>query len=62
MNIKLKSGYLLHKTDVTVSICKILNNYELSEVDEAASDLAKLLTGEMTEKDLLKQYSKKKIF
>lgn len=62
MNIKLRSGYVLHKTDVTVSICKNLNNYELSEMNEATSDLVKLLAGEITEKNLLKECSKKKIF
>lgn len=53
-----KAGYILHKiTDDNYCVCKILNEYE--NIEDAKSDLVKLLSGNTTEKRLLKEYSKK---
>ena len=41
-------------------ICKVLNEYDNEK--EADDDMVKLLTHEISEKDLLKEFSKKPYF
>jgi len=55
-----KKAYMINKTDAGVyKLCKILNEYDTQKgVNEALSDL---LTDKKTEKQLLKEYSKKSI-
>lgn len=53
-------GYLMHKTATSYKLCKILNEYDNKE--DADKDLIQLLTYNKTEKELLKDYSKKDIF
>ena len=60
-NSKIK-GYLIHETACGYKLCKILNEYDKDQKDEAKDDLINLLTNNKTEKDILKEYSKKKIF
>ena len=48
-----KQGYIIHKvTDNNYCLCKILKEYVTLE--EAQNDLVKLLSNNVTEKDLLK--------
>lgn len=56
-----KNGYILHKTDTSISLCKILNEYKLNDSDQAENDLIDLLMKKRTEKDILKEYDKKDI-
>lgn len=52
------AGYVLHKTtDDNYCVCKILNEYKTLE--DAKNDLVKLLSNNISEKALLKEYSKK---
>ena len=54
-------GYVIHKTsEDNYSVCRILNEYESRK--EAKEDLVKLLANNMTDKQLLKKYSKKRLF
>lgn len=54
INLKETTGYLIHKTtDNNVSVCKILK--ECSSEEEAIEDLVRLLSGNVTEKQLLKE-------
>ena len=54
-------GYVIHKSaENNYSVCRILNEYESRE--EAQDDLYALLAKNITEKDLLKKYSKKSLF
>lgn len=52
-----KKGYIIHKTATRFLLCKILNEY--NNEAEADQDLTNLLTDKKSEKDLLKEYSKK---
>lgn len=53
--------YVIHKSaEDNYSVCRILNEYESRE--EAKKDLVKLLTDNMTDKQLLKKYGKKRLF
>jgi hypothetical protein len=56
---KYRTGYLLHKTETSISLCKILNEYKIDEVTDAENDLIDLLTSDKTEKEILKEYSKR---
>lgn len=56
-NRGLKRGYIIHKTETTVLVCKILNEYNTEE--EAREDLIELLTHNKNEVDLLKEFSTK---
>ena len=52
-------GYVLHKTTKDhISVCKILK--ECSSMEEAEEDLVRLLSGNVTEKELLKENEKNK--
>jgi hypothetical protein len=53
----LRKAYLIHKTDTKYYLCRILNEYNSEE--EANNDKYKLLSDKITEKQLLKEYSKK---
>ena len=54
-------GYVIHKSaENNYSVCRILNEYESRE--EAQDDLYALLAKNITEKDLLNKYSKKRLF
>lgn len=54
-------GYLIHKTaNSKHMLCKILNEYDNEE--EALQDLLKLLTKKKSEKELLVEYDKKKLW
>lgn len=58
INVGLKKAYLINKTSTGVySICRILNEYHSEE--NAIEDISKLLSGNINEKDLLKEFSKK---
>jgi hypothetical protein len=46
-------------TDNNYQLCKVLNEYSTDKV--ITKDLEKLLTKEITEEDLLKEYGKKGI-
>ena len=54
-----KKGYIIHKTPNRYLLCKILEEYETQE--EANKELANLLSGNKSERKLLKNYSKKPI-
>lgn len=56
----LKKAYKLVESDVRFYLCRILNEYDT--IEEAKNDLSSLLAYNKTEKDLLKEYSKKDIF
>ena len=57
INSKETTGYVIHKTtDNNVSVCKILK--ECSSEEEAIEDLVRLLSGNVTEKQLLKENRK----
>lgn len=57
----LKKGYTVHKvTESNYQLCRILQEYNSKE--EADKDLIKLLTHKKTEKDILKEYSKKESY
>lgn len=57
---RFKKSYKLVESDVRFYLCRILNEYD--SVEEANKDLVDLLTDNKTDKDLLKEYSKKDIF
>ena len=49
-----KQGYVIHKiTDDNICLCKILKEY--NSLEQAKDDLIKLLSNQITEKELLKQ-------
>lgn len=53
-----RNVYLVHKMgEENFKLCKVLNEYE--DVEAANDDLTKLLTDEVTERQLLKEFSKK---
>jgi len=55
---ELKKCYIIHSTTTSkYMICRVLNEYDNEE--EADEDMIKLLTHKITEKDLLKEFSKK---
>ena len=54
---KYKKGYLIHKTETSYKLCKILNEYD--EEKDVQEDLISLLSHKKTEEDLLEDYSKK---
>lgn len=57
---KTKTAYIIHKTSAGVyKLCRVLNEYD--SVNEVNIDLCELLTSKKTEKQLLKEYSKKPI-
>lgn len=50
--------YLINKTDAgNYKLCKVLNEYD--NITDANKALIELLTNKITEKELLKEYSKK---
>jgi hypothetical protein len=52
---EVKKGYLIHNNNgLTYRVCKILNEYDTEE--EANEDLLNLLSGETTEKELIKEF------
>jgi predicted Mrr-cat superfamily restriction endonuclease len=54
----LKKCYIMHSTTTgEYMICKVLNDYDNKK--EADDDMVKLLAREISEKDLLKEFSKK---
>ena len=54
INSKKTTGYVIHKTtDNNISVCKILK--ECSSKEEAIEDLVRLLSGNATEEQLLKE-------
>ena len=56
-----RNGYLIHESgENKFCICKILNEHDNSE--DAKKDLVDLLSRNKTEKQILKEYSKKDIF
>ena len=56
INPKKTTGYVIHKvTDSNVLVCKILK--ECSSEEEATEDLVRLLSKNVTEKQLLKENS-----
>lgn len=57
---KYRKGYLIHEGDGNYCLCKILNEYNSEE--EAEKDLIDLLTHHKTEKQMLKEYSKKEVY
>lgn len=60
VSLQTKNAYLLHKMDNgKVCLCKVLNEFQ-SE-DEAQKVLIELLTHKTTEKQVLKEYAKKRI-
>jgi hypothetical protein len=53
-----RNVYLIHKMgEGNFKLCKVLNEYE--DVEEANDVLTQLLTDEVTERKLLKEFSKK---
>jgi len=57
----LKKCYIMHSTTTgKYMICKVLNEYDNKK--EADKDMVKLLTHEISEKDLLKELVKNHIF
>ncbi|NLX78099.1 MAG: hypothetical protein GXZ01_12175 [Clostridiaceae bacterium] len=61
INKGLKKCYLVHSTDTgKYMICWVLNEY--TDSDEASDDLVKLLTHQISEKDLLKEFTRKPFF
>lgn len=57
---RFRRAYKLVESDVRFYLCRILNEYDT--IEEAKNDLSSLLANNKTEKDLLKEYSKKDIF
>gem|GEM_PF-2752888 len=54
------NAYILHEDEAgNIYICKVLNRYE--DKEEAINVLARLLTKKITEKQLLKEFERKKI-
>ena len=53
-----KKGYFTYINGSKNLLCKILNEYETEE--EAKDELVNLITNEITEKDLYKDFLKKK--
>jgi hypothetical protein len=50
--------YLINKTDAgKYKLCKVLNEYDT--IEDANKNLSELLTDKKTEKELIKEYSKK---
>ena len=57
----LKKCYIMHSTTTgKYMICKVLNEYDNEK--EADKDMVKLLAHKISEKDLLKEFSKKPYF
>jgi hypothetical protein len=53
-----RTVYLINKTDAgKYKLCKVLNEY--NNIEDANKNLSELLTDKKTEKELLKEYSKK---
>jgi hypothetical protein len=52
-----KKGYVIHETDIGFKLCRILNEYDSKQA--AMDDLMKLLSHEVTQDDLLEEFSKK---
>lgn len=58
INSKETTGYVIHKvTDSNILVCKILK--ECSSEEEAKEDLVRLLSGNITEKELIKENREK---
>ena len=56
-----RKGYLIHESSENkFCICKILNEHD--NLEDAKKDLVDLLSKSKTEKQILKEYSKKDIF
>ncbi|MDD4666182.1 MAG: hypothetical protein PHC81_06585 [Clostridia bacterium] len=53
-----KKGYFVHTVGAKNLLCKILNEYETAE--EANKDLIDLVVNKKTEKDLYREFLKKK--
>jgi hypothetical protein len=58
INMAKKTGYLIHRTQNKYVLCKVLNEYE-SEQD-AENGLIDLLVHDKTEKQILKEFEKKR--
>ena len=53
-----RNVYLVHKMgEENYKLCKVLNEYD--DVESANDDLVKLLTDQVTERKLLKEFSQK---
>ncbi|HHX67024.1 MAG TPA: hypothetical protein GX708_03085 [Gallicola sp.] len=53
-----RNVYLIHKMgEGNYKLCKVLNEYD--DVEAANDDLVKLLTDQVTERKLLKEFSQK---
>ena len=59
-NSKYRKAYTVVDDNGNFKLCKILNEYDNKE--EANNDLLELLVKKLTEKDILKDYSKKAFF
>jgi hypothetical protein len=58
---KNRKGYLIHETDENhFCLCRILNEYDNEK--DAENDLIDLLTHNKTEKQILREYSKKEVY
>lgn len=57
---KFRNAYKIVNNHGNFELCKLLNEYDNEK--EANADLMKLLTHKATEKDILKDYSAKKVF
>jgi hypothetical protein len=61
INKGLKKCYIIHSTSTgEYTICRVLNEYDNKE--EAKNDLIDLLTHKISEKDMLKEFTKKPFF
>lgn len=56
-------GYLIHEYDNgRVALCRILNEYDSKDKEDANYDFAALITNNVTDEKILEKYSKKDIF